>query len=126
MNGDLMQVAYWIIAALLTLTYLYSGGMKLTQGRERLVQMMRWVDRAPMAGVKAIGVLEVLGAIGLILPPLTGIAPWLAVAAAVGLVLLQIGAITLHLARGEARQIGLNVALLVLAVIEVWLATMWV
>lgn len=121
-----MQVAYWIIAGPLALLYLYSGGKKVLQGRERLVQMMRWVDHAPMAGVKAIGVLEILGAIGLILPPLTGIAPWLAVAASVGLVLLQIGAITLHLARGEARQIGLNVALLVLAVIEVWLATAWV
>ncbi|HTF07611.1 MAG TPA: DoxX family protein [Asanoa sp.] len=45
----------------------------------------------------------VLGAAGLILPPLTGIAPALAVAAAIGLALIQVGGIVLHLSRGEAR-----------------------
>ncbi|WP_256386804.1 DoxX family protein [Plantibacter sp. PA-3-X8] len=47
------------------------------------------------------------------------------VAAAVGLVLVQIGGITVHVRRGEFRVLGLNVALLVLAVVEVWLATIW-
>jgi hypothetical protein len=75
--------------------------------------------------VRTIGVLEVLGALGLILPPLTGIAPALAIAAAIGLVLLQVGGISLHLSRGEAKMIGLNVALLVLAGVEIWLATVW-
>jgi hypothetical protein len=55
----------------------------------------------------------------------TGIAPGLAVAAAVGFVLLQIGGIGLHLSRGEARLIGLNVGLLVTAGVTVWLATTW-
>ena len=77
--------------------------------------MMGWVDRVPMPLVRTIGVLEVLGAAGLILPPLTGIAPWLAVAAAVGLVLIQVGGIAVHLSRGEARLIGLNIGLLVTA-----------
>lgn len=87
--------------------------------------MMGWVDSVPMGFVRAIGVLEVLGAIGLILPPLTGIAPWLALAAASGLVLLQIGGIIVHLSRGEAKVIGLNIVLLVVAGLAVWLATVW-
>ena len=66
-----------------------------------------------------------LGALGLILPPLTGIAPGLALAAAAGLVLVQVGAIALHLSRGEARLIGLNVVLFVLAGVEIWLSTTW-
>lgn len=117
-----MQIAYWIVAGLLALMYLYSGGMKLIQRREKLQHMMLWVENSPVWVVKVIGLLEVLAAIGLILPPLTGIAPWLAIAAAVGLVLLQIGAIGLHVRRGEARQLGLNIVLLVLAGAAVVLA----
>jgi hypothetical protein len=65
--------------------------------------MMAWVDSTPMPAVRAIGLVEVLGAIGLILPPLTGVAPWLALAAAIGFVVLQIGATAVHLSLGERR-----------------------
>jgi DoxX-like protein len=121
-----MELAYWIVAALLAVFYLYAGGKKVAQNREQLQPMMGWVDRVPMPLVKTIGVLEVLGAAGLILPPLTGIAPGLAVAAAIGLVLIQAGAIVVHLSRGEARLIGLNIALLAAAAVTVWLATVWI
>ncbi|HEV7710773.1 MAG TPA: DoxX family protein [Asanoa sp.] len=121
-----MEPAYWIIATLLAVFFLYAGGKKVVQSQEQLRPMMGWVDRIPMPLVRTIGVLEVLGAAGLILPPLTGVAPGLAVAAAVGLVAIQIGAIALHLSRGEARLIGLNIGLLVTAAVTVWLATTWV
>jgi DoxX-like family len=121
----IMDVAYWIVAGFLALFYLYAGGKKVIQTREQLQPMMGWVDSTPMPAVRSIGVLEVLGAIGLILPPLTGIAPWLALAAAIGFVLLQIGATTVHLRRGEARLIGLNIGLIIVAAATVWLATTW-
>ncbi|MGY0019843.1 DoxX family protein [Streptomyces sp. cg35] len=120
-----MHVAYWIVAALLALFYAYGGGKKVLQSQERLRPMMAWVDQVPMPYVRAIGVLEVLGALGLVLPPLTGIAVGLAVAAAVGLVLVQIGGLALHLSRGEVKVIGLNIALLLLAAVAAWLATGW-
>jgi uncharacterized membrane protein len=120
----IMNVAYWIVAGVLALFYLYGGGIKVIQTREQLQPMMAWVDRTPMPAVRTIGVLEVLGAIGLILPPLTGIAPWLALAAAIGFVLLQIGATTVHLSRGD-RQIALNIALILAAAVTIWLATTW-
>lgn len=119
-----MKTAHWIIAGLLALFYLYGGGVKVIRSRERLRPMMEWVDTTPMPVVRAIGVLEVLGSMGLILPPLTGVAPWLAVAAAVGLVLLQIGASRVHLRRGD-RQIALNLALLLTAAVTAWTATAW-
>ena len=121
-----MHVAYWIVAGLLALFYLYGGGLKVIRSREQLRPMMAWVDRMPMAAVRAIGVIEVLGAAGLILPPLTGIAPGLALAAAIGFVLLQVGAIPVHLTSTEDRQIILNVTLIVAAAVTVWLATTWV
>ena len=120
-----MELAYWIVAGLLAAFYVYAGGKKVAQSQEQLQPMMGWVDRVPMPLVRVIGVLELLGAAGLILPPLTGIAPGLALAAAIGYVLLQVGGIGLHLSRGEARLIGLNVGLLVTAAVTVWLATTW-
>jgi len=120
----MLKVAYWIVAGLLALFYLYGGGIKVIQTREQLRPMMRWVDHMPMRAVRAIGMIEVLGAIGLILPPLIGIAPWLALAAAIGFVLLQIGATTVHLRLGD-RQIILNIALILAAAATVWLATTW-
>ena len=87
--------------------------------------MMGWVDAVPLVALRAIGVLEVLAALGLILPPLTGVAPVLALAAAIGLAVLQIAAIGVHLRRGEAKLIGLNLVLVALSAVTIWLATVW-
>ncbi|MGW2202075.1 DoxX family protein [Streptomyces sp. NPDC001774] len=84
--------------------------------------LLRQVDRAAtLPALRALGAAEVLDASGLILPPLTGIAPWLAPAAAIGFVLLQTGAIAVHL-MGEDRKIALNVGLTVTAAVTMWLA----
>ncbi|WP_313546320.1 DoxX family protein [Leifsonia aquatica] len=120
-----MIVAYWIVSGILAVFYLYSGGAKVVRSRDGLRPMMGWVDDMPFAFVRIIGVLEVLGALGLVLPPRTGIATGLALVAAVGLVLVQIGAIIVHLRRGETKVIGLNVGLLVLAGVAAWLSTVW-
>ncbi|WP_327665995.1 MULTISPECIES: DoxX family protein [unclassified Streptomyces] len=119
-----MKLAYWIVAGLLALFYVYSGGLKVVRSREQLRPMMAWVDSTPMGAVRAIGALELLGALGLVLPPLTGIAPWLALVAAIGFVVLQIGATWLHLRRGE-RQVALNGVLLDAGAVVVALATTW-
>ena len=119
-----MTIAYWIFAALLAVFYLYAGGKKVVQSKEQLQPMMAWVDRTPMWGVRAIGAVEILGAIGLILPPLTGIAPGLALVAAIGFVVLQILATAVHLARGD-KQIAINAVLIVVAGVTAWLATIW-
>jgi hypothetical protein len=119
-----VNVAYWILAGLLAPFYLYGGTLKVVRSRDRLRPMMAWVDTTPLPVVRALGVIEVLGATGLILPPLTGIAPWLALAAGIGFVVLQLGAIRVHVARGD-RQVALNLTLLLAAAVTVWLATTW-
>jgi len=121
-----MEIAYWIVAGLLAVVYVYSGAKKAFQSQEQLQPMMAWAGTTvPMRTVRFIGVVELAGAAGLILPPLLGIAPVLALLAAVGFVILQVLALRLHLSRGEVKETGLNVTLIVLAAVAVWLATTW-
>jgi hypothetical protein len=96
-----MTYALWIVQGLLALLFLFAGGMKLVQPIEALTA------QTPLPGlfVRFIGVAEVLGAIGLILPGLLGIRPGLTPLAAVGLVLIMIGAIVFTLAGGEVAMV---------------------
>ncbi|MER6165645.1 DoxX family protein [Streptomyces violaceorubidus] len=119
-----MNLAYWIVAGLLAAFSLYGGVLKAVRSREALRPMMAWVDSTPLPAVRALGVVEVLGAAGLVFPPLTGVAPWLALAAAVGFVVLQIGATRVHLRLGD-RRVGLNLILLATAAVTASLATTW-
>jgi hypothetical protein len=120
-----VEIAYWIVAGTLALFYLYAGGKKLTQSKDELRPMMAWVDAMPFGLVRLIGALEVAGAAGLVLPPLTGVAPALALLAALGFVVLQLLAAGLHLSRGEAKDVWLNAVLVVVAAVTAWLATVW-
>lgn len=112
-----MNIALWIVQGVLALTYLAAGGLKLARPREQLVATGRfdWMKDTSDAGVKGVGAVEVLGALGLILPGLTGIAPILTPIAAVGLVIVQIGALRVHLRRNERQPLPANVLLLLLA-----------
>lgn len=120
-----MLIAYWIVAGITALLWLVAGGQKVARSRAQLEPMMAWAPTFPAWAVKTIGALEILGAIGLILPPLTGILPVLAFVASIGLVLIQIIAIVFHLVRGEAKVLGFNAIILVLSAVTLWLATIW-
>ncbi|GAB7038269.1 MULTISPECIES: DoxX family protein [Catenuloplanes] len=116
-----MNIVLWVIAALLAAAFLMAGAMKLIQPREKLIASgMGWAGDFPPAAVKAIGAVEVLGAIGLILPAVTGIAPVLVPLAATGLALTMAGAMVVHVRRGEFPALAPNVVLLVLAAVVAW------
>jgi uncharacterized membrane protein YphA (DoxX/SURF4 family) len=115
-----MNVAIWVLQVLLALAFLAAGLTKLTQPRQKLAATMGWVEDFSDPGVRAIGALEVLGALALLLPALTGVATMLVPIAAVGLALLMVGAAATHRRRGELPMIGVNAVLLVLAVAVAW------
>ena len=110
-----MIIALWITAILLTVLYLLAGSMKAITSKEKLQPNMAYVEDFSAVQVKSIGGLELLGALGVILPLATGIAPIVTGIAAIGLVLVQVGAITVHIRRKEQQSLPINVALLLLA-----------
>jgi uncharacterized membrane protein YphA (DoxX/SURF4 family) len=115
-----MNVAIWVLQILLALAFLAAGITKITQPRQKLATSMGWVEDFSDPAVRSIGSLEILGALGLLLPALTGVATVLVPIAAVGLALLMIGAAATHRRRGELPMIGINTVLLVLAVVVAW------
>ncbi|WP_028131252.1 DoxX family protein [Serinicoccus marinus] len=97
-----MLLALWIINGLLALAFLGAGGMKLLRGKDALAASgMSYVEDFSAGTVKLIGALEVLGAVGLIVPLLTGIVPVLTPIAAIGLAIIMIGAVVTHIRRKE-------------------------
>lgn len=109
------MLALWIATALLAALYLATGAVKLLRPKAAVERVMPFATDFASWQVKAIGALEVLGTLGLVLPQLTGIATWLTPPAAFALVLLQICAIRVHVRRGEARKLAINIVLLLLA-----------
>lgn len=97
-----MNITLWIAAGLLALAFLGAGTMKVLRSKEQLAGAgMAWTEDFSAAMVKTIGTLEILGALGLILPALTGILPVLVPVAALGLAVTMAGAIIVHLRRRE-------------------------
>jgi uncharacterized membrane protein YphA (DoxX/SURF4 family) len=115
-----MNIVLWIIAGVLALAFLAAGLTKLTQPKDKLAANMAWVEDFSPGAVKAIGGLEVLAAIGLILPAALDVVTVLAPLTAVGLVVLMVGAAVTHGRRKETPMIAINLVLLVLAAVVVW------
>ncbi|MFI8240760.1 DoxX family protein [Streptomyces sp. NPDC085866] len=116
-----MNIALWITAGLLAVGSLAGGALLLIQPREKLAASgWAWVEDFGDGTVKAIGTLKVLAAAGLILPAALHIAPVLVPLAAVGWVLLMIGAVITHLRRQEAQAVVVNLVLLALAAFVAW------
>jgi uncharacterized membrane protein YphA (DoxX/SURF4 family) len=116
-----MNIVLWVIAGLLAAAFLGAGLMKLTRPREKLAASgMAWTEDFSPGVIKTIGALELLAAIGLILPAALNIAPVLVPLAATGLAVVMIGAMITHARRREFPMIAGNLVLLVLAALVMW------
>jgi len=99
-----MNIALWVVQGLLAFTFFAAGMLKLLMPKEKLTAnpKLGWANDFSAAQVKLIGLAELLGAVGLIAPRLTGILPMLTPVAAAGLVVIMIGAIATHVRRKES------------------------
>ena len=116
-----MNVVLWIIAGVLAVAFLGAGVLKVLRTKEQLASSgLAWVEDFSANQVKAIGAIEALGAIGLVLPALVDIAPILVPIAATGLVIAMALAIVVHVRRGEISGTAPSAVLLILAAIVAW------
>ncbi len=115
-----MNTALWIGAGVLAALNLAVGVMKLAQPRDKLAESMAWAAYFSDKAVRAIGAVEVLAAVGLVVPGLLHIAPVLVPLAAAGVAALQVGAAITNARYGEANRIPINVLLIALAVFVAW------
>lgn len=116
------NIGIWVAQVALAILYLMAGGMKLVQPIDALVGMgMAYAGALPEAFIRFVAFMEILGAIGLLLPAATRILPWLTPLAAVGLSFVQLSAIVLHAMRGEtAMTLPVNLVLLALSLFILW------
>jgi uncharacterized membrane protein YphA (DoxX/SURF4 family) len=117
MDSTTLNTIIWIAQILVGAAFIMAGLAKATQPRTKLAEQMGWVNDFSDGQVKLIGILEVLGGVGVILPALLNILPILTPIAALGLVIVQIGAAYTHFRRNEYPMIGINSVLIVLALV---------
>jgi uncharacterized membrane protein len=110
-----VDVALWVVQGLLALVFMGVGLAKLMQSREQLAVRMPALAALPRSAVRTIGTLETLGAIGLIMPALSGVLPWLTPLAAAGLVLLMVSAAIFNLRHRKYPEIIADEVLMALA-----------
>jgi uncharacterized membrane protein YphA (DoxX/SURF4 family) len=116
-----MNLTLWIVAIVLAVVFAGSGLMKQFVPKDKLVTSGQgWAQEMNQSNIRLIGVAEILGAIGLVVPAATHIAPILVPLAAVGLAIVMVGAVVVHARRNEVMNVAVNVVLFALAVFVAW------
>ncbi|WP_345494927.1 DoxX family protein [Nocardia callitridis] len=117
-----MNLALWIAAGLLAAIALVGGVTKAFVPKQKLARTHggEWTEDATAGFVRTLGALEILAAIGLVLPAVLDIAPILVPVTAICWVVLMVGAMTTHVRHGSARFVFLNLIYLALAVFIAW------
>ncbi len=113
-----MNMIMWTVQILLALAFVATGSLKMLASRGRLEAnpAMGWTREYSTAQIRLLGVAEVLGGLGLVVPAVTGIAPFLVRVAAVCLATLMGGAVATHLAHRESGAAATVLALMTIAV----------
>jgi len=103
-----------ICQILLALIFIVAGATKLTKKRENLMEKVTWAEDYNQPTIRFIGLLELLGGLGVILPLIVGVSDflWLVPMACMGLAMVMAGAIVVHIGRGEFKHIMFNLVIL--------------
>ena len=110
-----MNIILWIVQILLAFVFISHGRLMGFPLAPKQKEMLGYIEAIPSGLQRFTAVAESLAGIGLILPQLTGILPWLTPLAAVGVVLIMIGAVVIHIPRQEYPNLVFNLVLLALA-----------
>jgi hypothetical protein len=112
-----MNIVIWILQILLAFAAVNHGWLMWSFPKSAQASRMIYMQAIPSGLRHFIAVAEILAAIGLVLPALTGILPWLTPLAAVGIAIIMVSAVIFHILRKEYPNIVLNLILLILATI---------
>jgi hypothetical protein len=115
-----LHVGLWLVQGLLAVAFASAGFMKATMPIADLAANMPWAGDVPEALVRFIGLSELAGAVGLVLPAALRWKPALTPLAALGLVTIMVLASLFHLSRGEAMVLPVNATLGALAAFVAW------
>ncbi|MEG9225477.1 DoxX family protein [Aeromicrobium sp. Sec7.5] len=116
----LVNVFLWVLQIVLALMFAMAGVMKSTTPKDKLAEKLPWVEDYSAGTVRLIGVVELLAAIGLVLPAVLDIAPILVPIAATGLAVVMVLAMDAHRRRHEPSAIAFNAVLLLIAAVIAW------
>ncbi len=117
---SVLNILLWTIQLLLAALFLLSGIMKLGYPISKLATMYPWTGQVSPVYVRLLGIVDLAGGLGLLLPSVLRIRPILTVWAAAGIIVLMVLAILFHISRGEASVTGFNMIVILLAGVVVW------
>jgi uncharacterized membrane protein YphA (DoxX/SURF4 family) len=115
-----LHISLWAAQVVLGIIFIMPGFLKTTQPIDQLAESMPWVKEAPVALVRFIGISELLGALGLILPAWLRIKPMLTPLAAMGLFTIMVLAFGFHVMRSEYEVLPVNVLFGAIALFIAW------
>jgi uncharacterized membrane protein YphA (DoxX/SURF4 family) len=115
-----LNITLWVLQIVLGGMFIMAGFMKSLQPINELAKSLPWVAESSAALVRFIGVSELLGGVGLILPMALKIKPRLTIWAALGLCAIMILATIFHVSRGEYGVIGMNIIIAAISGFIAW------
>lgn len=118
--SKVLNICLWITQVLLSLMFIMTGAMKVMQSIDQLVTSLPWVKDSSVFLVRFIGISELLGGIGILIPSILRIKPKLSVLAAIGLSTVMLLAMVFHISRGEGQVLGMNATILCMALFVAW------
>ncbi len=120
LNNKVLNISLWIAQVVLAAMFLMAGVMKATHPIVELGKSLPWVNDVSIGLVRFLGVSELLGSIGLLLPSILRIKPMLTPLSAMGLFTIMVLAFGFHIMRGEYEASGINTIIGALALFVAW------
>ncbi|QHT69984.1 DoxX family protein [Rhodocytophaga rosea] len=115
-----LNISLWAAQIILAAMFIFAGFPKATQSIQELAIRLPMANEFPLALIRFIGITELLGGIGLLLPGILRIKLILTPYAAIGILLIMLMAVGYHISKGEFAAIGINLGLALLAAFVAW------